>query len=51
VANSYGVQERDAQHSTIQVIDIDETSPTFGQVLTRLTNVGARSDSGCEVTR
>lgn len=51
VANSYGVQERDAQHSTIQVIDIDEASPTFGQVLTRLTNVGSRSDSACEVAR
>jgi len=52
VANSYGVQVRDAQHSTIQVISIDETNDeTFGQVLTRLTNVGERSDAGCETTQ
>ena len=50
VANSYGVQVRGAQHSTIQVVDIDEDSPTFGEVLTRLTNVGSRSDAGCEAT-
>jgi hypothetical protein len=51
VANTYGVQERGAQHSTLQVIDIDETSATFGQVLTRLTNIGSRSDSLCEGVR
>jgi len=47
VATSYGIQERGAQHSTIQVIDIDETSPTFGQVLTRLSNLESRSEHGC----
>jgi hypothetical protein len=47
VGMSYGVKERGAQHSTIQVIDIDETSPTFGQVLTRLSNIESRSEHGC----
>ena len=48
VATTYGVRERGAQHSTIQVIDVDETSPTFGSVLTRLTNLESRSDHGCD---
>ena len=47
VATSYGVQQNGAQHSTIQVVDIDEASPTFGRVLTRLTNLESRSDHGC----
>ncbi len=45
VANYYGVGEAPVQHSTIQVVDVDESSPTFGRVLTRLTNV-PRSDCG-----
>ena len=45
VANYYGVGEVPVQHSTIQVIDVDEDSPTFGRVLTRLTNV-PRDDCG-----
>lgn len=45
VANYYGVGEVPVQHSTIQVVDVDETSPTFGRVLTRLTNV-PRDDCG-----
>ena len=35
-------------HSTIQVVDIDEASPTFGEILTTLTNIESRSDRGCE---
>lgn len=35
-------------NSTIAVIDVDESSPTFGEVLTRLTNLDSRSDRGCE---
>jgi len=35
-------------NSTIAVIDVDEASPTFGEVLTRLTNLDSRSDRGCE---
>jgi hypothetical protein len=45
VANYYGVGEVPVQHSTIQVIDVDESSPTFGRVLIRLTNV-PREDCG-----
>jgi len=45
VANYYGVGEVPVQHSTIQVIDVDESSATFGRVLTRLTNV-PRDDCG-----
>ena len=48
VANYYGVGDVPVQHSTIQVVDVDEDSPTFGRVLTRLTNVESRSDRGCE---
>ena len=47
VANYYGVGDVPVQHSTLQVVDVDETSPTFGRVLTRLNNVGSRSDHGC----
>ena len=47
VANYYGVGDVPVQHSTVQVVDIDEDSPTFGRVLTRLNNVGSRSDHGC----
>ena len=43
VGNSYGIQRNGAQHSTIQVLDIDEQSPTYGQILTRLDNLGSRS--------
>ena len=48
VANYYGVGDVPVQHSTIQVVDVDEDSPTFSRVLTRLTNVQSRSDRGCE---
>ncbi len=48
VANSYGVSRGTAQHSTVQVIDVDETSDRYGQVLTRLTNVSSRAEAGCE---
>jgi len=47
VANYYGVGDVPVQHSTIQVVDVDESSPTFGRVLTRLSNVESRSDRGC----
>ncbi|MEE2828505.1 MAG: hypothetical protein VX498_04915 [Myxococcota bacterium] len=47
VAKSYGVLRDGAQHSTIQVVDVDETSPTFGEVLTRLSNIESRSDRAC----
>jgi hypothetical protein len=46
IGNSYGIQRGGAQHSTIQVVDIDEASPTYGEVLTRLDNLGSRSS--CE---
>lgn len=48
VATSYGVEENGAQHSTIQIVDVDESSPTFGRVLTRLTNIESRSEHGCQ---
>jgi DNA-binding beta-propeller fold protein YncE len=48
VANYYGVGDVPVQHSTVQVVDVDESSPTFGRVLTRLSNVESRSDHGCE---
>ena len=48
VANYYGVQRATAQHSTVQVVDVDEASPTYGQVLTRLSNIGSRAEAGCE---
>jgi hypothetical protein len=44
VANSYGIARNLVQHSTIQVIDVDEESPTFGRVLTRLSNVESRAE-------
>lgn len=47
VANYFGVGDVPVQHSTLQVVDVDETSPTFGRVLTRLSNVESRSDRGC----
>jgi len=47
VANSYGVSTGSVQHSTLQVVDIDESSPSYGQVLTRLSNLESRSDYGC----
>jgi hypothetical protein len=47
VANSYGVQRQGVQHSTLQVVDVDEESATFGQVLTRLSNVDSRAAAGC----
>jgi DNA-binding beta-propeller fold protein YncE len=47
VANYYGVGDVPAQHSTLQVVDVDEDSPTFGRVLTRLSNIESRSDRGC----
>lgn len=46
VANSYGIERSGAQHSTMQVIDVDESSPTYGEILTRLDNLGSRSS--CE---
>ena len=46
IGNSYGIQRHGAQHSTLQVVDIDELSPTYGEVLTRLDNLGSRS--GCD---
>jgi hypothetical protein len=46
VANSYGISTGSVQHSTVQVLDIDETSPSYGEVLTRLSNIGSRSSSG-----
>jgi hypothetical protein len=46
IGNSYGIQRDGAQHSTIQVVDIDEASPTYGEVLTRLSNLGTRSGCG-----
>ncbi len=48
VANYYGIQRATAQHSTLQVIDVDEASPSYGQVLTRLSNLGSRAEAGCE---
>lgn len=44
VTNSYGIARELVQHSTIQVIDVDEASPTFGRVLTRLSNIESRAD-------
>lgn len=48
VANYIGQTRNLVVHSTVQVIDVDESSPTFGEVLTTLTNLGSRSDRGCE---
>ncbi|HCP46933.1 MAG TPA: hypothetical protein DIU15_12880 [Deltaproteobacteria bacterium] len=48
VVNSYGVGRGPVQHSTLQVIDVDEDSVTYGRVLTRLSNVESRSDHGCD---
>jgi len=47
VSNSFGRLHGAAASTTLQVIDIDEASPTFGTVLTTLTNVGSREDAGC----
>ena len=47
IANSFGVARDGAQHSTLQVVDVDEASATFGEVLTRLTNLESRSSEGC----
>ena len=43
IGNSYGIQRNGAQHSTLQIVDIDEDSPTYGEILTRLDNLGSRS--------
>ena len=48
VATSYGVRVGNVQHSTLLVIDIDEASDSYGEVLTRLSNIGSRSEAGCE---
>lgn len=48
VTNYVGQTRNQVVHSTIQVIDVDEESPTFGDVLTTLSNLGERSDRGCE---
>ena len=48
VANYIGWSRNIVTHSTIQVVDVDEASPTFGEVLTTLTNIDSRSDRGCE---
>lgn len=47
VGNYLGWSRGLVAHSTIQVIDVDEASPTFGEVLTTLTNIESRSDRGC----
>ncbi len=47
VANYLGWSRDLVTHSTIQVVDVDEDSPTFGEVLTTLTNIESRSDRGC----
>jgi DNA-binding beta-propeller fold protein YncE/predicted GH43/DUF377 family glycosyl hydrolase len=43
IANSFGISVGAVQHSTVQVVDIDETSPSYGEVLTRLSNISSRS--------
>jgi len=48
VANYLGQTRNQVVHSTIQVIDVDEASPTFGDVVTRLSNISERSERGCE---
>jgi DNA-binding beta-propeller fold protein YncE len=48
VSASFGRLYGSAASSTLHVIDIDETSPTFGTVLTTLTNVSSRAEAGCE---
>ena len=48
VATSHGISMGAVQHSTLLVIDIDESSLSYGDVLTRLSNVGSRSEAGCE---
>lgn len=47
VANNFGVARDGAQHSTVQAIDVDPSSATYGTVLTRLSNLESRSDHGC----
>ncbi len=48
VATSYGISTGPVQHSTLLVVDIDESSASFGEVMTRLSNIGSRSEAGCE---
>ena len=48
VATSYGITTGSVQHSTLLVVDIDESSASFGEVITRLSNIGSRSEAGCE---
>ncbi len=47
VSNSFGRLHGAAASTTLQVIDVDEDSPTFGTVLTTLTNVSSRAEAGC----
>ena len=48
VINSYGERRDNASHSTLQIVDVDEDSPTFGHVLTTLSNLRGRAEAGCE---
>jgi len=48
VATSYGISTGSVQHSTLLVVDVDEDSASFGEVITRLSNIGSRSEAGCE---
>ena len=47
VASYLGQSRNTVSHATITVVDIDEGSPRFGEVLTRLSNISSRSDRGC----
>ncbi|MCO4771966.1 MAG: hypothetical protein KDA24_18185 [Deltaproteobacteria bacterium] len=48
VSNYIGQDRNSVVNSTIAVVDVVETSETFGEVLTTLSNITSRSDRGCE---
>ena len=48
IGNYLGWSRNLVVHSTIQVVDVDEASPMFGEILTTLTNIESRSDRGCQ---
>ena len=48
VLNNFGTSTDPAQHSTLQVIDVDEASPRFGEILTTLSNLRSRAEVGCD---
>lgn len=47
VSTSFGELHGSAASSTMHVIDVDESSDTFGTVLTTLSNVSSRAEAGC----